>query len=184
MEEQHNEQAIVEITKHAEYGTYRRFYWFSERFRPTAWFPWLLIAFGPVYWVIMYGPEWVRKYHEENIVELSFLLFFVPFITLVIVHCTTPRRLFNRYKKSYPMITTNAFFEAQFTYNIASQNRSDSGYVGYENVNRAYETKDAFYLRYNDKNWNYYPKKFLAPGQAEALRALFARKFGEKFKMK
>jgi len=184
MEEQNSGQPIVEITKQPDYKAYRKFYWFSAKFRPIAWFGWLVLASVPVWWIYNYGPEWMNKYHQENIIELSFLLFFVPYIALVAAHCTTPRRLFRQYKKSQPLTTTTAFFEAQFTYRASSQNRSASGCVGYESINRAYETRDAFYLKYDDKNWGFHPKKFFAPGQAEILRELFARKFGKRFKMR
>jgi len=178
-------EPIVEITKQPDYKAYRKFYWFSAKFRPMAWVAWLIIASAPVYWIYNYGPEWMNKYHQENIIELSSLVVFVPFfIALVIFQLTTPRRLFRQYKKSQPLTTTTAFFEAQFTYSASSQNRSDSGCVGYENVNRVYETRDAFYLKYNDKYWSFYSKKFFAPGQAQALRDLFVRKFGNRFKTK
>jgi len=179
-------EPIVEITKQPDYKAYRKFYWFSAKFRPMAWFVWLVLASVPVWWIYNYGSDWVYKYHQENIIELSSLVVFVPFIAaLVIFQLTTPRRLFNRYKKSHPRVSTTVFFETQFTYDASYQNRNDSGCVGYENVNRAYETRDAFYLRCNDKHWGFYPKAFFERfEQVEALRDLFARKFGERFKTK
>jgi len=185
MEEQANEQPIVEITKQPDYKAYRKFYWFSARYRPMAWIIWLAPVLLSMPNIVWNGPDWVHTWQQENIIELSFPLFIiVPFIVLFIVIATAPRRLFNRNKKSRPLETTTAFFESQFTYSATSQNRSDSGCVGYESVNKAYETRDAFYLKYEDKHWSFFPKKFFAPGQAAILRALFTCKFGEKFKMK
>ena len=180
MEGQINEQPIVEITKQLDYRAYRKHYYFRERRRPIAWVSWLALVLGPILWSIFYGADWIHKL-QENIIDISAPTLFVFCIAAVIYVATAPRRFFRRNESR---VTMTVFFENWISYTHTGQNRSDNGTIKYESVNKGYETKDTFYLQYDGNEWGIYPKKFFAPGQVEALRALFVRKFGERFKTK
>ena len=106
-------------------------------------------------------------------------------VFLIVYSATAPRRIFNKTRGKNPTITSTAFFEDYFAFSAVNQNSTRNGSFRYESVAKAYETATAFYLQQSTKTeWYFLPKKFFAPGQAEALRDLFARKFGERFKSK
>jgi len=108
-----------------------------------------------------------------------------PLLTalLIVLQSTATRRGFKQHSSSFVSERT-VFFEDYYAHVTVSQDGNREGSFRYDRVNKAYETATAFYLNYTDKGWGFFPKKFFAPGQVEALRDLFARKFGERFKTK
>jgi len=172
-------EPIVEFTEYPDYEAYRAFYYFYNRRRPMAWVSWFMYyALFPVA-LLLFA---LAAFFTE--VPTSLWLLAPIWLAGMIANATAPRRGFKQLHGKSSTVTCTAFFEDYFAYTATGENTSRSGSFRYENVVAAYETAIAFYFNYTDKNWGFLPKKFLAPGQAEALRDLLARKFGERFNSK
>jgi len=176
-------QPIVEFTEYPDYKAYREFFYFSSRRRPMAWLNWFCIYAGiPALIVYFYSVTW-RRYPWDSRYGIYFLLYIVIDIALIIYITSAPRRAFKRRGKSF-ITSRTAFFEDYYAFVTTGQSSTSEGSFAYDDVEKAYESTMAFYVKHINKGWGFFPKKFFAPGQAEALRALFARKFGERFKTK
>jgi len=172
------EQPIVEITEHADYKAYRKFLFFTDRRRPTAWINWFsAYVFVPAMVTYLLYSSWYY-----NRIDPVTLVIIVAYLALIIYRLTSPRRYFKRNWGPHHTETKTAFHDARFDFASSGQNSNANGSVSYERVARAYETKSAFYLKFTEKGWGYFPKIFFSDDQALALRDLFIRKFGDKFK--
>ena len=172
-------QPIVEITEQADYESFRAFCYFTAIRRPMAWINWIcLYGVIPAIAAIMVVLD-VRKASLSPFTPVYLALF----VILLVRQMTALRSAFK--KRSHGFVSSNAaFFEDYFAYVTTGQNSTSSGSVSYGDVAKAYETATAFYLEHSNRGWSFFPKKFFAPGQVEALRELFARKFGERLKTK
>ena len=174
-------QPIVEIIEQSDYEAYRAFNSFVSKRRPMAWFNGIVVyGVGPVLSLIM-----LLVILHSGMVNAFTVGYPLLAVILIVLHATGPRRVFKKIHGGSPTTTNTAFFEDYFAYAAMGENSTRNGSFRYDNVIRAYETPLAFYLQQGTKiEWYFLPKKFFAPGQVEILRDLFARKFGERFKMK
>lgn len=176
-------EPIVEIMEQADYKAYRAYYYFANRRRPMSWLNWLC-AYASI-------PAMTIYYHVVNLFwypwnsrsGILFLLYIVLDIALIIYITSAPRRAFKQRSRSFVTGRT-AFFEDHYSAVINGESSTQEGSFAYGDIEKAYETTTAFYVKHINKGWGFFPKKFFAPGQVEALRDLFARKFGERFKTK
>jgi len=173
------EQAVVEITEHSDYEAYRRYYYFSARRRFAAWFNWIvLFVFIPVAQAYM-----VYRYWWNPSARIQICLMAVVAAVGIVYLLTAPQRIFRRGRGRDPFVSVASFYEDRLTHVTTRQNDTQSGTTSYDRVIKAYETKDMFYLQDSANHaWSFFPKKFFTDDQTAALRELFARKFGEKFK--
>jgi len=169
-------EPIVEFMEHPDYEAYRRFYLFAENFRPIAWANRISI-YGVIPAFFAYVV--INDLRRGNLIYYT-LICFVLIAALLVYYFTAPRRAFKRQSSSF-VTSRAAFFEDYYAVVITGQNSTQEGSFAYGDIMKIYETTSAFYVRHINKNWGFFPKKFFAPGQVEALRALFARKFGEQF---
>jgi len=172
-------QSIVEILEYPDYEAYRRFYYFLNVRNPAAWFNWIVAyAFVPGCTTFLIVTNLI-----QGKLAIQTFFFIVSSIALFIYEITKPRRTFKRRGPGFVTART-AFFEDYYAYVNTGQNSVNEGSHNYADIEKAYETTDAFYVKHKGKNWGFFPKKFFAPGQVEALRGLFAQKFGDNFKSK
>ena len=172
-----DERAIVEITVSPDYKAYRKFNNFTARRRPMTWVSWFsAYCFIPMAMIYLLCRDW-----RNGSVSLLTLIYIAVTAALIVWQTTTLRRAFKRNKHSF-IARRAAFFEDGFTSITTGQSSTQEGSHGYDDVAKAYEIRSAFYLKYVDGNWGYFPKEFFVSGQIEALRALFARKFGDRFR--
>ena len=176
-------QPIVEFTEYPDYEAYRRFCYFSYRRRFAGWINWLsAYVIFPVWTIFLTVLRLRNPWSGRSGILL--LLCFAAFGCLMFVYvASAPRRAFSRYRKSH-ITSRTIFFEDYYAHVTIAQSGTHEGSLHYEDIVKAYETASAFYVIHTNKSWGFFPKKFFAPGQVEALRALFARKFGERFKSK
>ena len=176
-------QPIVEFTEYPDYEAYRAFYYFSARRRPAFWFNSLCayIVF-PIWTIYFFAVHWL--WNPWNVRNSIILLLYILFdIYFVIRAASAPRRIFKHPSNQFTS-SRAAFFEDYFVSVNTDQSGTRDSSHRYDYVAKAYETANAFYFNYTDKGWGFFPKKFFAPGQVEALRALITRKFGDRFKSK
>jgi len=173
-------EPIVEITEYPDYEAYRRFYYFLNVRNPAAWFNWIITyALMPLVTVhILYAD--LLNHWRYGQVGINTLWVPAATIALIIYQATKPHRAYKRRGPGFVTART-AFFEDYYAYVNTGQNSMNEGSRNYVDIEKAYETTDAFYIKYVGKGWGFFPKKFFAPGQVEALRDLFVRKFGGKF---
>ncbi|MCL2298964.1 MAG: YcxB family protein [Firmicutes bacterium] len=173
-------QPIVEFTEYPDYEAYRQFNTFARKRLPIAWFNWVVVyGVSPVLSLTMLLLIW-----HSGMVNAFTVGYPLLSVLLIVFQATAMRRGFKQHGKSFISERT-AFFEDYYATVTACQNSNHEASYRYDDIVMAYETAAAFYLKKSTgRRWHFIPKKFLAPGQAELLRELFARKFGEKFKMK
>ncbi|MCL1952243.1 MAG: hypothetical protein FWF60_05380 [Oscillospiraceae bacterium] len=175
-------QPIVEFTEYPDYEAYRAYYYFVGVRKPIAWINWLCAYAILPAWTVYYFVRWHTPLWNSRI-GISLLLCAVFDIAMIIYVATAPRRGFKRGGHSF-VTSRTAFFEEYCASVVTGQNRTLDVSFNYDDIIEVHETASSFYTKHSTKNWGFIPKKFLAPGQVEALRALFARKFGERFKTK
>ena len=188
MEEKHNEQAILVVsscvTRKAYWGFYWRWMWRCRK----GYF--VLLAFLLPFTVV------------GDLVFFSDSHFFWYTPMFLVLYATTPWRLYNQQCNLYIAETTYAFYEIHVVLRRTVMGMTQYVDIPYTNGEAA-ETRLAFGIyppakKYRDawagrdSAYGYGPdsygvcvildKQYLAPEQTEALRALFVRKFGEKFK--
>jgi len=167
------EQALVEVKANLDMESYKKYYWFFMVRNPWFWIVWsmpLLIALPSL-----------LSYFSWT----SFITSGVLFLYMAILFAMGSRL---SYKQQSKLNTESDLIYAFYRedYQITHIGHLSTGIQTnrYEFIKIAYETKHAFYLRTIDKSRAMYvlDKKYLAPEQIEALRTLFAQRFGEKFK--
>ena len=172
------EQALVEIKANVDKESYEAYYWYITIRNPAIWILWLapLLIAIPSFFVysLMYG--------------LDLLILPGIFFTLMAIRLFPGPRL--AYRSLPKQLTESdaicACYRDDFQVTRTNQFSTSIETVRYEYIKIAHETKGAFYLQSIDNNRGMYilDKKHFTPEQMEALRALLAEKFGEKFKGK
>ena len=169
-------EPIVEIMEQSDYKAYRTYYFFVNRRRPMSWLSWIIlygIAPAAAAYVFFRGLQ-------HGMINYITLIFAAIIVAFFVYDATAPRRIFKRQSSSF--VTNRAtFFEDHYTYVTKGKSSTQEGSFAYSDIEKVYETATAFYMKYITRSWGFYPKKFFAPGQAQALRELFARKFGNRF---
>ena len=183
MEEQNAEQAIVEVETPKDWPSFRRYYWFTSIRSPLmAIYYSLFFILSPAF--ILYLVIGFAIYGELDLLW-DWMRIIVPLILMAVYLLVRPRYLYMRRKKHFGEPDTHIFYEEHTT--VSSSGGNMLGYnqdVTYDYFRQAYETKHMFYLKTQNGGWYFIDREFLDPGQAQALRDLFARKFGERFKTK
>ena len=107
------------------------------------------------------------------------------YLTSLPVLLTSRRRAFRRMdraqREAQPQPAIFTFYEDQLQIQGGTKLTQGTQQVQYAFYNKVYETKYAFYLSHGSSA-QIMDKKYLTEDQAAALRALFARKFGDKFR--
>ena len=186
MEEQRQDQPIVEVSSDVSRKAYRSFYWRWMSCHRKGYL--VAIAIMSLFLAAMLCLLFVKP--EPEMSYLSIML--IP-AGWQLWYC------FSEHRAVYRTTTTYAFYEAHVVLRRQIKGVLQSNVVTYDRC-AAFETKTAFcvypltqkvsaYIR----GWEYYTpdpygvsvildKRCLAPEQQQALRALFARKFGDKYK--
>jgi len=176
MEGQEKEQAIVVISEQSDFRSWRKGLGFGLRRQPV-----ILIICGATAAFWLWQVIWLARdaySGDENGAGLIPFLFITTLIFLFLF-VVIPRGIY----RSNASVTTTWFYENRFSFYSVRRDITLSDTRGYDQVSKAYETKDTFYLKHK-KGWCFLPKSRLTEEQIKALRELFARKFGEKFKSK
>ena len=167
-------EPIVTIAEHSDYRTWRKGIGFGIRRHPFVWFAGVAIASFWLWQVIWLGRD--AYLGDEN--GAGFIPFlFITTLLFVFLFVVMPRWLY----RSNASVTTTCFYEDHFDFSSVRRDVTLSGRKSYDQIRKAYETKDMFYLKCG-KDGHFFPRNSLTEDQAAALRALFARKFGDKFK--
>ena len=181
MEENHNEQAIVAVDTPRDWESYRRYYWYMTMRHPaTAILYVMFFALVPIFFLyLVIGFSFTR--------ELDLLMEWIRYFALwgiyVAYLLVRPCFLFRRRRKRFAKEnTTHVFYESHTTTAFQNENiLSNSSDYSYDYFKGARETRHMFFMRAKSGGYFFIGKKFLASDQSAALRALFARKFGDKF---
>ena len=169
-------EPIMVITEHSDYRTWKKGIGFGIRRHPAIWlFTVLFAAFVSWQFAGFVQSVLSGEYAWHGI----FPTLFVLSMLLVFFFVIMPRWLY----RSNASVTTTWFYEDRFAYSSVRRDVTLSGTKAYDQVRKAYETKNLFYLKCG-KDGHFLPKSHLTDGQAEALRDLFARKFEDKFESK
>ena len=146
------EQPIVEITEHTDYGAYRKFFYFARMHMPLVWVYWAMCYLAMPAIILMI----VNDSLSSGETPYGLVLIIPLWLICVIFVLSTPRRSFNKTQARNPTVTNTAFFEDRFAYAETGQGTVRNGSIGYDQVARVYENKDAFYLKYNTaNNWGF-----------------------------
>ena len=167
-------EPILVITEQSDFKTWRKGIGFGIRRHPAIWFLYAIFAsfviwqFAGLVQSILSG-----EYAWHGVIPPLFILS----LLLVFLFVVVPRLLY----RSNASVTTSWFYEDRFAYSSVRRDVTLSATKSYDQVRKAYETKDLFYLKCG-KDGAFQPKSRLTDDQIEALRDLFTRKFGERFK--
>jgi hypothetical protein len=180
MEENRNEQAVVEVTVELDKETYFRF----GRF---AWVHWpqniaglvVLFVIFPIALILLYAAAFTRPSAGSVGMVSGGSAFYLYVLVMTL---TSRRRAFRKIEQQRLLPQTFTFYEAHLQAQGGAQFVQGSEQMQYELFNKVYETKHAFYMVFIKQKVFMLDKKFFGEAETAALRALFARRFGEKFK--
>ena len=182
------EQPIVTVTAQVMRKTYRRFFFhWMARMRPWyyAYLAICLLSLVAIVWI---------TFSDFGSHASSALSFFLILMMLVL----PPKRYYDMHREMYLDTREYIFYQEHFTMRCDTVYTIDLKTTTYSPC-KASETKSAFYLLllarpFEAFYWGDYfdpdpycisvilDKRYLAPDQIDALRDLFSRKFGEKFR--
>ena len=93
-------------------------------------------------------------------------------------------KFFKKYQRLHEADCVETFYEEYLTNHRELPEFIDDTLYRYEYYTQGVETETAFYLEtaMDDQRHGIFPKKYMTEDQATALRALFTRKYGDKFK--
>ena len=177
MEEQRKEQPIVEVSILADKQDYKRYYWYWI-FRERPWYPALSLLYCII--LFLYAAWKVLTLGADGWYYALIPLLVFPIFAVLLM--TKPGRHYRRHRDSFDTGAIYSFFEDHFSVRISEKDSQTYIDAGYERYLWVAETASAFYLKKANRDYVYFPKKCFAEEQTAALRELFARKFGEKFK--
>jgi len=194
MEDQTNEQPLLMLTSRVTHKEYIKFFWrWMLRYRKGYIG---LLAFMLVFLVLyITAAVWHKRKYGDSLFSGASLWAFWPTITVLLIS------RYARQREMYQAETLFAFYEDHVKSRCAVLGTAHYKATFYENFASAIETKSAFYMMLHARkiirgisNDYYDPdpygasvildKEQLSPEQQQALRTLFAVKFGEKFKTK
>ena len=178
------EQPIAECREYSDYASYRSYLYFVRRRQPMAWLNWFAAyCFGPTMSAYLISKYlWYIRLIVFGWLTVVIPLFVIVSLFLIIYMISEPRRLFKRGPGRSPFTSITSFYEDRYTFVTTGDNTNLNGSVSYNRIVSTYETKTAFYIKSDVKGYGFFPKKYFTPEQIDALRELFTRKFGEKFK--
>ena len=164
---------IVRFTVQMDYDDYRCYYWFYFlRLRKKALcFMILAPIFALLSWFLIQSPYLTAIATGLGIAAVVRWIIFIP----------SPKR---SYKKT-SLDTTEieyTFFEGHLEALVHEQDAEHQTTAQYSRYVSIEETPAYIYLRKTDENYVQLPKHCMTSDQNIALRDLFTRKFGEKFK--
>ncbi|MDR0532102.1 MAG: YcxB family protein [Oscillospiraceae bacterium] len=164
-------EPIAAFQSHFEYGDYRRYYLYWC-FRERTWLRLALLTLGGL------GLMHLRRYESDWIVPPILILFLWLFFLL------RPRIAWRQIRVTFQAPVAYVFYEDHLTSHKSDRGCELQTTAQYTRYEWAAERKTAFYLKTPEKSYVTLPKHCMTPEQAEALRALFARQFGERFDRK
>jgi len=177
MEEQSGERAVVEATIQIGLDDYKAYYWYWMR-RERPWWPWLMGVFLAS--AVLY-PIWAFVSMNYTRAIYSALLFAFA-LYIAISAFTRPARTYKKNRAAFDAVAVYAFFEDHLCVRISDRGSDTQVTAQYSRYLWAAETGAAFYLKTPDRNYINLPKHCFTESQAAALRELFARTFGDRFK--
>ncbi|MCL2195631.1 MAG: YcxB family protein [Oscillospiraceae bacterium] len=164
---------ILTITEHSTYKTWRKGMMFAFKKQPAFW-----LVYGGLlaFWLWQIARVIQGVLHDGFAWQglVPFLLLLVVFVVFLFV--VFPRSL---YRNSAAVTTTN-FYENHFQLQAARRNTTLNATKYYDQINKAYETNDAFCLKHG-KVWHIFSKHSMTDDQIAILHELFARALGENF---
>jgi len=169
-------EPVVEVTIQIgldDYMAYIR-YW---RRRERPWIPWLRGLYTALILLVS-----VWNFASMKILGGIILLVFGT--AFAIMFFTEPARAFKKNRAAYDAHAVYAFFEDHLCVLVSDRGADSQITAQYSRYLWAAETNTAFYLKTPDKNYINLPRHCFTDEQAQALRELFTRKFGERFKTK
>jgi len=183
------EQPIVTLSVSVTQKAYRKFFWHWIWHNRKGYCVSLAISFLMLM-LFMVLFAWLDRDNAHRYVWYMYLLIFL-------LQAYSSSRLYNQHQAMYRKQTTYAFFEDHFSSRCDAMGTRHYKATLYASC-KAAEAKSAFYLYYDRKRarppyggesvdpdpYNasaILDKEYLTEEQQQALRELFARKFGEKF---
>jgi hypothetical protein len=168
------EQPVVEFAVKIAYEDYKKYYWFwmwSERKR-YFWYIgiWSLLCIAVDFLAFASSRPW------------HFLLALLVLIAIWVMRLTEPKRIYKRSHAAFSALASYAFFEDHLHVLINDKDADHETVARYDRYEKAVETAHAFYLKTPNKGYINLPKRFMTDRQIPALRELFTRRLGEKFK--
>jgi len=169
-------EPVLVITEHSDYRTWKKGIGFGIKKHPAVWlFSAIFAAFMLWQFTGLIQSILSGEYAWHGVIPF----WFVFSLLLVFLFVIVPRWLY----RSNASVTTSWYYEDRFEYSSVRRDVTLSGIKSYDQVRKVYETKDLFYLKCA-KDGYYSSKSRLNEDQIDALRELFTRKFGERFKTK
>ena len=177
MEEQSSQQAIVEATVRIDYKSYRAYY--REFTRNGVWFT-LVAAVLALAMTAGLAHAFYREF-DAWLASCAILFFSEALLGLALFAFwqALPSR---QYKKRLAIFEQAASYVMFFEDCLVADTPLFRSRIRYEYFPEAEEDKVSFYLMLPEGTYTILPKKCFTEGQVTALRALFARKFGDKYK--
>ena len=180
MEEQIGAQPIAEARVLIDWRTFRAHIRFFAWRNPLYWLMRLLLAAAMVAAVYLIVTD-IRFYLIDT----------GPAIYTVAVFCvgtayfqgTGTYRAFRANRAFYETPGTVAFYEAYMTSLCVTDTKRSTQKILYACVKDIYETRTAFYIQVKEAPGYILAKKFFSPAQRQALRELFARQLGKRFRI-
>jgi len=198
MDEQTTEQPIVEITTRLDYEEFKKYARYVHLRTKNILLSILSIVLYPTFIFLFLLPV-VAVLHALGI-ELpdaalpgilwglySFsALFFMFFLYISVMEFRAAIRSYKKHQRYHEADSHEVFYEEFIHTHMELPEITSDHQIRYSYYAEAIETKSAFYLTLtHDKNQHgIFPKKYITEDQTAALRDLFARKFGERFKTK
>ena len=186
-----NEQALLEVRVTPDRESYRAYYWFAMVRHPLFWFLLLfllslLLLIIPLFFVahrLSLSLSAVERTPLYFLMDLRSLTRFgavlagLPVLLVPGIHLIY-RRLAKQYTEGDLFYV---FYPDEFQVTHIDRPAAEIETVRYNAIKTVYEVEDAFYLQPIDKDRaaHVLSKQFFTPEQMEALRELFAKKFGK-----
>ena len=185
MEANTTEQPITEISMELDKKSYRQVLRFAVFFRKRNLVAALLLyaIFPPLLLFLCYRTFFQWDWRGEDwpsVVVFAFVC--IIWGAYLISFETKRRRPIRQLIKAKPLPQTYAFYEEQILVTDGVQHMQAVNTIQYTLFNKVYETKHAFYMIFHKENTYVLDKRFFNEAEANALRNLFARKFGDNFK--
>jgi len=172
-------EPIVEVTVNSTYEDYKAYYWLWYRRENRAHqLYYILLALITLVGYVL------AAQHSLSLrftVAKSALIFWPIALILLAIR---PRQAYRHCRETCEAAKSYAFFEDYLFIQWSDRGADTQVTAQYSRYTWAAESYTAFYLKTPDRNYMSLPKHCFTEDQTAALRALFARKFGDRFKTK
>jgi len=162
------DEPIVQFEEHRDRNMHAKFQVFVQLHSPLFWIVIILISLHPILLIWTDIPVWFSMF------ALS--------LNVAWVYISFRLSAFPRNDWTVQFATTVQFYDDKFVSYTQRRGHTIHRTMNYELIAKVFERDSAFYVRYTCGRFDCFSKVFMCDEQAAALRELFARKFGEKFK--